>query len=83
MNYSPAIAVHHQILTIVPAKAKLLKNFMKNYGMDIGEFSRSYRFLKAGTSDNPEGNKSVCRAVIFLQSVLSEYQLEKIQRGRL
>ena len=82
MNYSPAVAVHHHILSIVPAKAKLLRSFMKNHGNNIGEFSRSYRFQKAGLSDNAEAKKSVCRALIILQSALSDHQLRKIKHGK-
>lgn len=82
MNYSPAIAVQHHMLSIVPAKAKLLRNFMKNCRTDIGEFSRSYRFVKVGTADNAEAKKSVCRAVILLQSALSDHQLERIRHGK-
>ena len=55
---------------------------MKNHGNDIGEFSRSYRFQKAGLSDNPEAKKSVCRALIILQSALSDHQLRKIKHGK-
>ena len=57
--------VHHHILNIVPTKAKPLREYMKNCGTNIGEFSRTYQFVKA-TSDNPETKKSVCRAIIIL-----------------
>ena len=58
----------------MPAKAKLLRNYMKKCGTDIGDFSKTYRFLKVGTSDNPEAMKSVCYASIILQSASSDHQ---------
>ena len=56
---------------------------MKNGGTDIGEFSRSYRFVKAGTSSNLEAKKAVCRAVICMRNALSDHQLGRIERGKL
>ena len=82
MNSSPAIAIHHHMLNIVPSKVKPLREFMKTTGKEIGEFSKSIRFLKTDALNGSQTKKTPSRALIFMQSALPGYQLTKLQNGK-
>ena len=55
---------------------------LKKSGSNIGDFSRSQRFLKGQTPTSDTSAKtSVCRAVILLKIAISHTQLSELESG--